>query len=89
MHAGICNLISWIVQQTGAPCTPFAYPEILATIPTLIIALLYMLFGLTASLLTFSLNPLCMKIRSQCVGRIENMWLTAVCVLISKDNKEE
>jgi hypothetical protein len=47
-------------------------------VPTILLALTYMLFALVTSLLTFSLNPLSTKPRAMCNGRVENLWLSAV-----------
>ena len=67
--------LSAYLHGDDAPCTPWAYPEAIISIPTLLVAAAYMSFALIASLLTFAVNPLANKPRAQSTGRVENMWL--------------
>jgi len=56
-------------------CNPWNFPEITITIPSLIVAALYMIFALITSLLSFEINPLARRPMASTTGIVENRWL--------------
>ena len=52
------DTISTWLRNTDAPCTPFAVPELAVTLPSLLLVLLFVIFSLVTTLLTFEVNPL-------------------------------
>ena len=55
-----------IRNDPNAPCTPWDWPEIIITVPAIILIVNYMAFALTTSLLSFALNPLSRQARARC-----------------------
>jgi len=56
-------------------CNPWNFPEVTITIPSLIVAALYMIFALITSLLSFEINPLARRPMASTTGIVENRWL--------------
>lgn len=59
-------------------CNPMRSPEIIISIPTLILAVVYCLFALTASYFWLEINPLSCSPSAKCTGRVE------ICFLFMK-----
>eukprot|EP00290_Baffinella_frigidus_P054107 CAMPEP_0180344272 /NCGR_PEP_ID=MMETSP0989-20121125/2727_1 /TAXON_ID=697907 /ORGANISM="non described non described, Strain CCMP2293" /LENGTH=1137 /DNA_ID=CAMNT_0022333277 /DNA_START=22 /DNA_END=3432 /DNA_ORIENTATION=- len=72
------------IHGEGAPCTPFAMPEVLITVPTLFLAAVYIIFSLVVSFLAIEINPLSQQPRALFTGRVEVMFLAfkIACTLL-------
>uniref|UniRef100_A0A7S1H796 TmcB/TmcC TPR repeats domain-containing protein n=1 Tax=Hemiselmis andersenii TaxID=464988 RepID=A0A7S1H796_HEMAN len=72
------------IRGPGSPCTPFAFREILATLPELVLGIGYVSFALTTSYLSFECNPLCRQPRARYTGRVEAMFIAVkfACTLL-------
>eukprot|EP00961_Rhodomonas_salina_P180893 2441525-Rhodomonas_salina.2 len=63
--------MSFYIHGPGVECDPLRSPEVIISIPTLLLAIVYCLFALMASLFWLEINPLSCSPTAKCTGRVE------------------
>jgi len=66
---------SEVIHGPGEDCNPWQFPEVMASVPTLIISALYVIFALTASFFSLQANVLSCTPQSSSSGRVESLFL--------------
>lgn len=64
-------------QGTDKRCTPFAFPEILVTVPTLVVIVFYAAFAITVAFFSLGTNPLACAPHVQFTGRVEVLFIVS------------
>mmetsp|Transcript_64872 Transcript_64872/g.159688 ORF Transcript_64872/g.159688 Transcript_64872/m.159688 type:complete len:1424 (+) Transcript_64872:141-4412(+) len=82
------NSFSEMFKGESAVCAPWAFPQIIISVPSLILAAVYISFALMTSLMAFEINPLSRKPMASCTGSVEQKWLstkvgTSVLIFLS------
>ena len=67
------SLPAWL-HGLGTECTPFGMPEIFISIPTLLLAFLYIIFSVGTNVFAFELDPISRQPLAICTGRVEAAW---------------
>ena len=61
------TISSWMQKPDGV-CTPFGSPELGVTLPALLLTILFVVYSLVTTLLSFEVNPLSQVLCSACSG---------------------
>eukprot|EP00961_Rhodomonas_salina_P040970 550955-Rhodomonas_salina.1 len=74
------------IHGDGTDCGPFRFPEILATVPTLLVGIMYITFAFIATTFSLQVNVLSRAPRSASTGRVEVLFLAnkvaATCLVL-------
>ncbi len=82
--------LTWLIQKDATPvCEPFSLPQVLITVPALLLACVFVAFATVASYLSFEVNPLSRHPMAICNGRVETLWTafkTAAILIVFRKN---